>query len=105
MALQGLDTSDSSFIELLFNYGINRYRSGNNLQGLIFKSAYHGGNLNLLDRDPLGQRLLETPDGHLIMAVDDEVTIEAPLHPDVAPTTVKCERNVLKTILLHVLNS
>ena len=104
LASEGLDISDSFFIELLFNYGINRYRRGNDLRGLIFKSSSYKGDLNLLERDYLDQRFLQTPDGHLIIIEDDEVTFEAPLSPYVTSTIMKCENNALKRISLHVSN-
>ena len=104
LAPEGLDISDSFFIELLFNYGINRYRRGNDLRGLIFKSSSYKGDLNLLERDSLDQRFLQTPDGHLIIIEDDEVTIEAPLSRYVTSTIMKCGNNALKKISLHVSN-
>lgn len=96
-----VDTSDSFSIELLYYYGVNRYRRGNDLRGMVFRSSKFTGNLKLLDEDSFGQRFLETPDGHLIIIVDDarnEVTV----YPDVESTTAKTQRNALQLISLHV---
>lgn len=59
-------------MELVYNYGKNRYQRGNEIRGLVMRNSYYLGDLEVLDSDAYGQKFLETPDGLCIILVDDD---------------------------------
>ena len=58
-------------LELVFNYGVNRYERGNELRSIGVSRSAFAGDRSLIGTDPSGREFLETPDGHWINLVDD----------------------------------
>ena len=100
LAPRGEDRSNSFRLELLYSYGTNRYRRGNDLRALVFSnSAFCGDPYDLKEYSP-DEKFLVTPDNHLILIKDNNEDTLLKANNDV----LKKKKNVIKFISLHVSN-
>lgn len=81
-------------LELVFNYGVNRYERGNDLRSIAIKSSAFVGNKDLIGLDPAGRKFIETPDGHWLNLVDS----------DAANEVASDQRDCVEAVALHVTN-
>jgi len=68
---RGKDESHSFCLELVFNYGVNRYERGNDLRSIALSRSAFIGDPSQIGRDPYGRQFVETPDGHWLNLIDD----------------------------------
>jgi catechol 2,3-dioxygenase-like lactoylglutathione lyase family enzyme len=80
-------------LELVFNYGVNRYERGNDLRSIAIKSSAFIGNKNLIGVDSAGRQFIETPDGHWLNLVDSGANEDA-----------SDQRDCVESVALHVTN-
>ena len=100
----GMEESETFRIELLYQYGVNRYPRGNDLRGLVFRACAYKGDLSLLEQDPSGRWYLETPDNHWIILVDDEIKMNKKFKINDIPVASSKKISSIKFISLHVSN-
>lgn len=81
-------------LELVFNYGVNRYERGNDLRSIAVKSSAFIGDQGLIGLDPAGRKFIETPDGHWLNLVDSEADNEM----------ASDQRDCVESVALHVTN-
>jgi catechol 2,3-dioxygenase-like lactoylglutathione lyase family enzyme len=79
-------------LELVFNYGVNRYERGNDLRSMAIKSSAFVGNKDLIGVDSAGRKFIETPDGHWIKLVDSGAANEG----------ASDQRDCVESVALHV---
>ena len=88
-------------LELVFNYGVNRYERGNDLRSIGLSRSAFIGNPSLIGIDSEGRQFVETPDGHwlnLILEVEDSGSPLSIFNPS------KIQNDAIKRISLHVSN-
>ena len=64
---------DSFCFELVYNYGINRYDRGNDLRQIGIRKSSFCGDKDIIGYDDSGRQFVQTPDGHFINLIDDNM--------------------------------
>jgi catechol 2,3-dioxygenase-like lactoylglutathione lyase family enzyme len=93
----GTDESNSFCLELVFNYGVNRYERGNDLRSIALRRSAFIGDSSQIGRDPYGRQFIETPDGHWLNLVEDAGS-------DSLSQSIDSQNDGFKHISLHVTN-
>lgn len=68
---------ESFCLELVYNYGVNKYERGNDLRSIDIDFSSFCGSTSLIGEDPKGRKFIETPDGHWLHLVEDRAKNDA----------------------------
>ena len=83
---------ESFCLELVYNYGVNKYDRGNDLRTIAIKESAFKGKDSLIERDPSGRKFVVTPDGHWLNLVESDTESNSKLH----------QGDSIRSVSLHV---
>jgi catechol 2,3-dioxygenase-like lactoylglutathione lyase family enzyme len=85
---------ESFCLELVYNYGVNKYDRGNDLRTIAIKESAFKGKTSLIEQDPLGRKFIVTPDGHWLNLIESEAASNSKIH----------QGDSIRSVSLHVSN-
>lgn len=90
-------------LELVYNYGVNRYERGNELRSIGMNIKSFVGDKSLIGVDSAGQKFLDTPDGHWLNLIDDSDDRISVLST-ASNSPIQIQDEAIKFISVHVSN-